>query len=1039
MSRQLSSESSLDNLKREAKRWLNALRENNAAARARLVRVIPNATSQPTLRDVQHALAKEFDLDSWAQLKEILQSLKDSVAHDNVGDGEDGYTLALMLTPRQALMAVVAEGEVSDAREVLTANPDIVSQLCELRGHTGLRSALHFAVGRDHLDMVNLLLEFGADPNVRDEGDNATPLHFAAEKENIAIMRALLANGADVSAGDTVHELDVIGWATVFGKGRKDVVDLLLAHGAPHTIQSAVATGAVAELEAIVASAPNMLAVRLDSTNKQRTMLHLAVVKQQPDSVRTLMRLGADVNATDATGLTPLDQAALNGQHELAELLLQGGARVALPAAVALGRVNDMQRIVSENPAILQPGNLYGTLIVQASESASGAVIEMLLRGGASVNVRAPTDSSVDHTVGYTALHAAAFHGNAAAVEVLLGHGASVRARETKYCGTPAGWARYAGHSEICQRILQADVDIFDAVDFGLVDRIPQIVARDPGAVTRRFGEYVNCETKDGDRWRDPNRTPLDAAYEKDDAETIRVLRELDSKLSSLRHGERVTRFLRNACPDWRTIGGSSIGMAQSTALRLLEQHPGTARENIFTAVACGDIEHVAALLLEQPSLANEPGGPWAATPLLYLASARLNAHAADNAVAIAKLLLDHGAGPNAYLPGSDEPLYTVFAVTMGMGERIAPLHAHARELVELLLERGAEPYDLQVLYNVFADHASRLRLSDDFVWLLELIHEQSVKLGRASDWDDPQWRMLDIGDYRPGAYYLLSAAASAGLYRLLDWMLSHGASPTLQSQLSRHAGTSIIDEARRRGNAGIVELLTRHGAANVDPAPSGYDAFVEACSRLDRSTAQAMVAEHPQYLTNFRALFHAVMLDRADVVELLLDLGVSPDIPESVHTNSRALHVAALQGSSNTATVLLARGAEVDARELVHGATPMGMASWAQHPHLCEIIGAHSRDLFNLTRAGNVRRVRQVLDREPELVNTVHPHGESLLMWLPDDEDKAVELAKLFLSLGIDARFRDPNGETALQMAESRALTRVVAGLSEAGRGKGV
>ena len=49
----------LDNLRKTAKRWLKALRDGDAEARARLVRAYPGAPEQPTLRDVQHALARE--------------------------------------------------------------------------------------------------------------------------------------------------------------------------------------------------------------------------------------------------------------------------------------------------------------------------------------------------------------------------------------------------------------------------------------------------------------------------------------------------------------------------------------------------------------------------------------------------------------------------------------------------------------------------------------------------------------------------------------------------------------------------------------------------------------------------------------------------------------------------------------------------------------------------------------------------------------------------------------------------------------------
>ena len=63
---------SLDSLKKEAKRWLDALRANAADARARLERAFPNAPATPTLRDVQHALAREHGFPGWTALKHAL-------------------------------------------------------------------------------------------------------------------------------------------------------------------------------------------------------------------------------------------------------------------------------------------------------------------------------------------------------------------------------------------------------------------------------------------------------------------------------------------------------------------------------------------------------------------------------------------------------------------------------------------------------------------------------------------------------------------------------------------------------------------------------------------------------------------------------------------------------------------------------------------------------------------------------------------------------------------------------------------------------
>lgn len=52
MSRQLTSKSQLETLKKDAKRWFKALRAGDAKARERLARAWPKAPASPTLRDV---------------------------------------------------------------------------------------------------------------------------------------------------------------------------------------------------------------------------------------------------------------------------------------------------------------------------------------------------------------------------------------------------------------------------------------------------------------------------------------------------------------------------------------------------------------------------------------------------------------------------------------------------------------------------------------------------------------------------------------------------------------------------------------------------------------------------------------------------------------------------------------------------------------------------------------------------------------------------------------------------------------------------
>jgi hypothetical protein len=74
MPRQITPATSLDTLRKEAKRWLKALRANLVDARARFEAAHPTARGTITLRDVQHALARELGHESWIALKQALAS-----------------------------------------------------------------------------------------------------------------------------------------------------------------------------------------------------------------------------------------------------------------------------------------------------------------------------------------------------------------------------------------------------------------------------------------------------------------------------------------------------------------------------------------------------------------------------------------------------------------------------------------------------------------------------------------------------------------------------------------------------------------------------------------------------------------------------------------------------------------------------------------------------------------------------------------------------------------------------------------------------
>ena len=92
-----------------------------------------------------------------------------------------------------------------------------------------VRTALHEASERGHIDAVKVLLDHGADPNIVDEENGQTPLHLAAVNNYKEVTKALLDKGAQPNKADENGETPLI---YVVFKGLNDIVKILLDGGA---------------------------------------------------------------------------------------------------------------------------------------------------------------------------------------------------------------------------------------------------------------------------------------------------------------------------------------------------------------------------------------------------------------------------------------------------------------------------------------------------------------------------------------------------------------------------------------------------------------------------------------------------------------------------------------------------------------------------------------------------------------------------------------------------------------------------------------
>jgi ankyrin repeat protein len=137
------------------------------------------------------------------------------------------------------------------------------------------------------LDTVRAMLEAGDDPNMRDPYSGATLLHYATLYNKPEVVVLLLAHKANVNA-------------TIDARGPETGATPLLY--------------AVVQNELPIAKLLIERGADVHSTYRSgRTALHIAANGGMTDIARFLLQNGANPNARDSAGLSPLDEAAWRG------------------------------------------------------------------------------------------------------------------------------------------------------------------------------------------------------------------------------------------------------------------------------------------------------------------------------------------------------------------------------------------------------------------------------------------------------------------------------------------------------------------------------------------------------------------------------------------------------------------------------------------------------------------------------------------------------------------------------------------------------
>lgn len=177
----------------------------------------------------------------------------------------------------------------------------------------------------------------------------------------------------------------------------------------------------------IILASPGLVNSR-DSRNGF-TSLHWAIIAGRTNLVCWLIDHGADVNAADPSGMTPLHKAAVFNRVASAEALIAAGADMS-----ALGRKYGVLR--------LMPIHL-------AAEEGNADMVKCLLSHGVGVN------SSTTGANCVTPLHLAAGKGRVAVVEALIAAGADINACDLAK-KTPLTWAVASEQGETAQILRKA-------------------------------------------------------------------------------------------------------------------------------------------------------------------------------------------------------------------------------------------------------------------------------------------------------------------------------------------------------------------------------------------------------------------------------------------------------------------------------------------------------------------------------------------------------------------------------------------------------
>ena len=337
---------------------------------------------------------------------------------------------------------------------------------------------LHTASSWGRSNIVSFFIAQGADIHAKDEFGGDMPIHYAAKGGDIATIRVL------IKAGSNINEKNNSGSTPIFNaiaNNSVEAVEFLINQGADLSAVKSKTWGPITPLEralipihydgkdhfneSIIETIVKYTDVNAKDADGEtlfeRALRQLDNYSQYKIVIKLIIDRVDDINATDETGHTPLDQAyeyrrtekgfiEIPKDKEIVNLLISKGAKRGKGKDTVAGlnewfnkrrerkkRFEDtIKQIIADGGDLNKPihGSNYPPLIRAIMEKDYDEIAVLIIKSGADVNIKRDN--------GAAPLHLAVESNNTDIVKLLIEHGANVNIKDNNRGGlTPFGYA----------------------------------------------------------------------------------------------------------------------------------------------------------------------------------------------------------------------------------------------------------------------------------------------------------------------------------------------------------------------------------------------------------------------------------------------------------------------------------------------------------------------------------------------------------------------------------------------------------------------